>query len=124
MTFEFETKMVQDKMIPYCISFYDGNNTWSMYIDHYINYEFMIKDAFIHLLTDKYNGYVLYGHFMSGFDGIFIMKILSELCEIKPIIKDGKIIELKLKYIYKNKKHTLTIRDSFMILPQPLRKTK
>ena len=42
----------------------------------------------------KYNGYKVYLHNFSNFDGIFLFNILTELSnDIKPIINDGNFIK-------------------------------
>jgi len=53
----------------------------------------MIKVAIQSLMFRKYNGYKIYLHNFSHFDGVFLLKIISELSDdIKPIIRDNKII--------------------------------
>jgi DNA polymerase type B, organellar and viral len=59
----------------------------------------MLKDSINFLLKPKYSGYKVYAHNFSYFDGIFLMKFLTEVDGIvKPVIRDGKFIETKIFY--------------------------
>lgn len=50
----------------------------------------------------KYDGYKVYLHNFSNFDGIFLMKILNNLSDsqrlVNSLINDNKFIEIKLKF--------------------------
>jgi|SRR5882724_790229 len=71
----------------------------------------------------KYSGYRVYLHNFSQFDSIFLLKILSNLSEyIKPIIRDGRIIDLRVKYGEAKNKMSLYFRESYLILPGYLEK--
>jgi len=80
----------------------------------------MMNVAIASILIKKYNNYKIYVHNLSNFDGIFLLKILASLknCFIKPIIKDGKMINIELTS-YKIK---INFRDSLLMLPLSLRK--
>jgi len=56
----------------------------------------MLRSAIKYLMKPKYNNYRIYIHNFSFFDAIFLLRILSELTHIniKPIIRDGRIIDL------------------------------
>nr|YP_009649331.1 DNA polymerase family B [Rhizopogon vinicolor]QDA23246.1 DNA polymerase family B [Rhizopogon vinicolor] len=110
-------------MTPYCICFYDGKSSKSFYLTDYKDSQEMLKFAISSLLKRKYKGYKIYVHNLSNFDGIFLLKILSSINHIKvqPILKDGKIINLKLNYDSINS-YQINFRDSFLILPSSLRK--
>jgi hypothetical protein len=65
----------------------------------------------------KYNGFRVYLHNFSNFDGIFLLNILSKLSNnIKPIINDDKLIDIKFKF----GKYSLLFRDSYLLLPSSL----
>lgn len=99
-------------MIPYCICLYDGSNYKVFYITDYDHLgsnltikeksDLMLKDSVLFLLKPKYSGYKVYAHNFSYFDGIFLMKILTEIDGVvKPVIRDGKFIETKIFYDWK-----------------------
>jgi hypothetical protein len=119
MTMDIETQVIDNVMIPYCICFYDGNNKISFYLNEYNSHEEMLKKALLFIMRRKYNGYKIYVHNLSNFDGIFIIKILSSIEDIyiKPVIKDDKIIELKIMF----NKYNIIFRDSFLMLPTSLK---
>ena len=68
----------------------------------------------------------IYAHNFSGFDGIFLLRHLLNYDggEIKPLIKEGKIYNIKLSFYNKvgNTNYVIYIRDSLLILPQSLYK--
>jgi guanylate kinase len=144
-------------MIPYCICLYDGSNYKVFYITDYENLnlttkeqsEKMLKDSINFLLKPEYSGYIIYAHNFSYFDGIFLMKIFTEIdCIVKPIIRDGKFIETKIYFDWKKGysaetieltnnisndkilktinekaktcKHNISFRDSLLLLPAKL----
>lgn len=83
----------------------------------------MILTAIKSLLRNKYNNYSVYAHNLSGFDGIYLIRILSELGLNKPIIKDGKMISIPLSFtINPTKQGRITFKDSLLLLPGSLRK--
>lgn len=119
MTMDLETRTLYGIMLPYCISIYDGNIVSSFYITDYNNSDEMLEIAIKSVMRRKYNQYKIYLHNFSQFDSIFLLKILSNLSDnIKPIIRDGSIIDLKLKF----NNYILYFRDSYLLLPSSLRK--
>ena len=82
----------------------------------------------------KYNRHNIYLHNFSYFDGIFIFKILTNLVpskSIQPLIRDGRIINLKVEFDVVNKKNTkkdknikyhINFRDSYLLLTASLSK--
>ena len=61
----------------------------------------------------------------SKFDGIFLLKHLAQLSDdIKPIMRDSDMIELRFKFGTKNNKgkypYTLYFRYSLLLLPASL----
>jgi hypothetical protein len=57
----------------------------------------MIINCIKEIMIKKYDNYKIYIHNFSGFDGIFLLKILANLGECKPIIPKGKIISIRFK---------------------------
>jgi hypothetical protein len=92
----------------------------------------LIVAAFSFILHAKYSGYTIYFHNFAGFDANFIVKhlIALESIDLQPIAKNGKLIELKIKYgkrVEPNKsgsiyKYSVKIYDSMLILPSSLDK--
>jgi len=124
ITLDLETKIVDGIMYPYCSSIYDGKNTKSFYILDYINdnnlysiedqSKSLLKDTISYLLKSKYSGYKVYSHNFSYFDGIFLMKIFSELnLLIKPIIREDRFIETKIFFESKNIKEKIIQNNEF-----------
>lgn len=107
-------------MTPYAICFFDGKKVKSFYLTDYKDSNEMLTFAISSLLKRKHTGYKVYVHNLSNFDGIFILKVLSSLedISIKPIIKDGKFIEVKIMF----NKYNIKFRDSFLMLPASLSK--
>jgi len=59
----------------------------------------MLEAAITSIMIERYNGYKVYLHNFSKFDGIFLLKILSNLSDwIEPIIRDGQIINIQFSY--------------------------
>lgn len=124
ITMDLETRNINGTLEPICIStfFVDGNEDKSenYYLNRFTSPENMLKTAIESLLRPKFNDYKVYLHNFSNFDGIFMIKILSEIStKVKPIIKDGRIINISVKYGKKNN-YTLHFRDSYLILPSSL----
>jgi DNA polymerase type B, organellar and viral len=155
ITYDIETKTIDGLMIPYCVCLYDGSNYKVFYITDYDHLnltikeksDIMLKDSITFLLKPKYSGYKVYAHNFSYFDGIFLMKFLTEIDGIvKPVIRDGKFIETKIFYDWKDSsnkpeennnsinenifkennnkakscKHNISFRDSLLLLPNKL----
>lgn len=110
-------------MTPYSLCFYDGKVSKSFYLTDYKDSQEMLRFAISSLLKRKYTGYKIYVHNLSNFDGIFILKILSSIDHINvhPIIKDGKMINIKLTYDNINN-YQISFRDSYLMLPSSLNK--
>jgi DNA polymerase type B, organellar and viral len=83
----------------------------------------MLEESIKYLMRRKYDKNKIYLHNFSYFDGIFLLRILSKLTkDIKPIIRDGRLIDIKFTYYVEKSKYTLYFRDSYLILPSSLRK--
>ena len=72
-------------------------------------------------MVRKYDKHKIYVHNLSNFDGVFILKILASLpfTNIKPIMRDGKIIDIQLSY---GRGYNIYFRDSLLFLPASLDK--
>ena len=74
-------------------------------------------------MRKKYNQYKVYVHNFSHFDGVFLLGILSSLSDkLKPIIRDGRIIDLSFEFGEGKTKYKLYFRDSYLLLPASLRR--
>lgn len=96
---------------------YDGKKTFSWFNNN-------PKDLYKHILRRKYDGYTIYAHNLSLFDIVFLFKYLPELkllgFTVQIIKKENKYIYIK---IYNNKKNiSITLRDSYLLLPSSLSK--
>jgi DNA polymerase type B, organellar and viral len=121
LVMDLETRNINNIMIPYCISIYDGKTPVSFYLTEYKNSDEMLTTAVNYLMKRKYNQYKIFLHNLSYFDGIFLIKIISDLSKtIKPIIRDGRIIDLNLQF--NNNKSSIYFRDSYLLLPASLKK--
>jgi DNA polymerase elongation subunit (family B) len=95
LTFDIETLIKDNIHVPYCVCWFDGNNLNSYFINKFIDRKEIITQAIKDIMTKKYDNYKIYIHNLSGFDGIFLLKILAELGIVKPIIHNQKIISIK-----------------------------
>jgi hypothetical protein len=77
----------------------------------------MIKTAIKDIMIKKYDNYKIYIHNLGGFDGIFFLKILGDLGQIKPIIHNGDLISIEFKF----KGYIITFKDSLQMLIVQLR---
>ena len=77
----------------------------------------MIINCIKELMIKKYDNYKIYIHNLAGFDANFLLKILVNLGEVKPIIHYNKIIFIGFKY----NGYTVTFKDSQQMLIKSLR---
>jgi len=109
ITMDLETKSINGVLEPYCVSIFDGKKAYSFYITDYNgSSDLMMKASIKFILKRKYNNYKIYLHNFSHFDGVFLMKVISEVVDIsniKPIIRDNKIINLKISFLPENIKN-------------------
>lgn len=117
ITFDIETLLINNVQVPYLYSMFDGQKSYSWFTDS-------PEQLFKQLLTKKYKNYLVYAHNLSKFDLVFIFKYLSTLknkgFKIKLLIRDQNIISISI--INRNKNISITIRDSYLILPASLSK--
>lgn len=121
-TFDIETYPLTAgstvELRPYAIAFYDGVSVNSYYLSDYKNDIEMITEALSGMLSPKYKGFTFFAHNMSGFDGVFILDILSNFKDIniQPIMRDNTILCLIITY----KGCRFYIKDSLHFLPSKL----
>jgi len=116
---DLETRTIDGIMTPYAISIYDGKDKISFYLSDYPTSDEMLIAAISSLLRKKYDQYKIYIHNFSHFDSIFMIKVLSNMnLTMSPIIRDGRIIDLKISW----KKYSIYMRDSYLLLPSSLAK--
>jgi DNA polymerase type B, organellar and viral len=120
ITLDIETRVINNVIKPYCVCYFDGKNSFSFYLTDFNNEEALLKETILSLFNEKYHNFIIYIHNLSYFDGIFLLKSLSSIDDIrvKPLMKDGKIFNIEL--IYNGIK--IHFRDSLLILPNSLRK--
>jgi len=105
---DLETKNISGTLVPYCVSIFDGKKAYSFYITDYNgSSDLTMKTALSFLLKRKFNKHRVFLHNFSYFDGIFLIRVISEIVDtknIKPIIRDNKIISLRVKFYLKTLK--------------------
>ena len=124
ITLDIETyKDAENIMHVYCVSFFDGEASKSFFVNDYDNLDSMLTDLFKTLFVTKNNNKLLFIHNSSMFDLIFLLKHLASYPNItmKPILKDGKFINLSIKY-GKNGGFNINLRDSYLLLTSSLAK--
>lgn len=114
---DIETFIKDGVHVAFTISFFNGTDSNSYYITDYKNSENMIINCIKELMIRKYDNYKIYIHNLSGFDANFLLKILANLGEIKPIIHDNKIISIT----FKMNGYVVTFKDSQQMLIGSLR---
>nr|CAA36327.1 DNA polymerase [Neurospora intermedia] len=114
---------VDSIMFPILMSVYNGKFVKSFLFSQSA-WETEMMNAFKSIMLRKYDGYKVYTHNFSYFDGIFIIDILSRLGEVKPFMRNGKILKLTFNFTLPNskRKYTLYFMDSLLILPDSLDK--
>src|SRR6266849_1506495 len=83
----------------------------------------MLKNAVKSFMNRKYDKYRIYFHNFSYFDGVFMLRVLSQISDkISIKQRDGRIISISFKYLVGKTYYTLFFHDSLLILPQSLDK--
>jgi hypothetical protein len=89
------------------------------YLGDFKNSEEMLLTAIKVLMKRKFDGYRIYFHNFSNFDGIFYLSLLSKLSNfINPIINDTMMVNIQFKF---EKRYRLYFRDSYLLLPVSLK---
>lgn len=83
-------------LVPYLISFYDGDSCTSNYVTNFSNHKEMILDLLNKLIVAKYDGFKVYAHNLSNFDSLFLLDILNQYFSVKIIRNKGRIISIKI----------------------------
>ncbi len=125
ITLDIETRTIDNIMEPYCISIYDGSKFNTFYLSDFKNSKEMLINAISALMKRSYNGYKVYIHNLSHFDGIFLLRILSSIpnTNLTPIMKEGKMISLKFSWnTNSTKTYSIDFKDSLLMLPNSLSK--
>lgn len=118
ITMDLETRNLNGVLSPYCVSVYDGKKISSFYLTDYKDSTELLESSILSIMKRKYNGCRVYLHNFSNFDGIFLLNILINLSDdIKPIINDDKLIDIKFKFANYN----LYFRDSYLLLPSSIK---
>ena len=82
-----------------CLVYMMDREKLSFYLEDYSNSDSMLESAIESLLRNQnIIKYKVYIHNFSNFDSIFILRVFIkyESLTIRPIIRDGRIIELKI----------------------------
>lgn len=124
ITLDLETRTLYGIISPYCVGIYDGKIESSFYLSDYNNSDEMMITAIKSLMKRKYHGWNVYIHNLSHFDGIFLLRLITQVGNLKPTLKDGNIINLNLSWKNSNGKsvYDINFRDSLLLLPNSLRK--
>jgi hypothetical protein len=128
MTLDLETRTIDGKMVPICMSLYDGKISKTFLFKDHKNWQADMENAFKTLMKRVYRYKKIYVHNFSYFDSIFMIDILSKLGTIKPMIRDNRIIQLNFSFFNKNEKtgknskraNTIIFYDSYLLLPASL----
>src|ERR1700721_2821528 len=126
LTYDLETRVINNRMTPYCCCTYDGKNKNSFYLTDFIDVRDMLINSIKSLLIRKYNNYKIYVHNLSKFDAVFLLRVLAEIPNlyIDPIIRDGRIINIKMSYLPTKdtkKPYVFEFRSSLLLLPSSLK---
>lgn len=123
ITMDIETKSENGVMTPVAICIYNGIYSNKFYLTDYNNINHMLKTAIKTILQPKYHNYKVYLHNFSNFDAYYLLSIISSLCpDVSPIIRDGKILDLKVKFVNNKANYIIYFRDSYLLLPASLAK--
>lgn len=76
ITLDLETVNINGNLIPYAASYYDGKDTKAFYSNDYSDHNEMLKACIQSIMIRKYNGFKVYIHNFSKFDGIFYLIFL------------------------------------------------
>jgi hypothetical protein len=127
LTLDIETRLINNIITPYCISIFNGTKATSFYLSVNKNVNEMLLSCIRTLIKSTHDSYKIYVHNLSSFDGIFLLRILSNIpgAKLNPVIKDGKMINLAISWKKTEnslKSYKIDFRDSLLLLPVSLRK--
>jgi hypothetical protein len=119
ITMDLETKAINGILTPYCVSIFNGSSVSSFYITDFKDSTELLINAVKSLMKKEYDGYKIYLHNFSYFDGIFLLSIITSLSnKVKILIRDGRIIDVKVGF----EKSKIFFRDSLLMIPISLAK--
>jgi hypothetical protein len=119
ITMDLETKSINGILTPYCVSIFNGKTVSSFYITDFKDSKELLENAIKSLMKKEYNGYKIYLHNFSYFDGIFLLSIITALSDdVKILIRDSRIIDVKVGF----EKSKIFFRDSLLMIPISLAK--
>jgi hypothetical protein len=129
-TFDIETYTTPSGLItPYASGWYNGvtGKYKTYYITDYKNdCDIMLSTALRDLSST--NPGTVYVHNLSKFDAYFILKIIYDIFDVKPLYKDRIILQLDMTlktFITNSKKYNkkrMVLKDSFLLLPESLKR--
>ena len=114
-------------MNPISVGIYDGKEYQTFFITDYMNSvapaEQMLRDSFNYLMQGKYNNYHIYLHNFSKFDGVFLLKIISNLdAKVNLLIRDNNLLTISISFEINDDKYKIHLHDSLLLLPASLEK--
>jgi hypothetical protein len=116
---DLETKAIDGVLNPYCVSIFNGKTVSSFYITDFKDSNELLENAVKSLMKKEYNGYKVFLHNFSYFDGIFLLSIITSLSnDVKILIRDSRIIDVKVGF----GKNKIYFRDSLLMIPIGLAK--
>lgn len=125
-TLDLETRMDSEGiMTPYCACVYNGEVSTSFYLSDFSNPTHMLKELVLSLLKPENDKHVVYVHNLSGFDAVFLVKVLGELqdatsqVKVNIVKRDSAIINITITFV---NRYVVSIRDSLLMLPSSLKK--
>jgi hypothetical protein len=89
-----------------------------------------LANFFLRFMEPKYHKFILYAHNLSNFDSVFILESLLFISDnynikIEPLIRDNKIISIKLRFGYNKDtgyRYYIEFHDSLLLLMSSLDK--
>ena len=132
LTWDIETRTIDNKMVPYCICVFDGRNKFSFYLSDHKTVGAMLLAAIKLIFTKKgdfykYDGYIVYAHNFSKFDSIFLLKFLSMYSDNhkytldmirSPRWRESDFIEISIS---KPRTFKIKFRDSLLLIQGSLK---
>jgi len=84
-----------------------------------------LADFFFQFIDKKYQKFTLYAHNLANFDIIFILESLIYLTDnynikLQPIMRDNKLIKIRVYYYINNNKYYIDFHDSYQLLNNSL----
>jgi hypothetical protein len=124
LTLDIETRIINNVHKPYLIVFFDGKESVSFFLSDYSSVNEMFEDAILSICRAKYHRHKVYIHNLASFDGIFLLKYLTKIGRVKPLINNGRIIQFQLEYFEPNRDYSIILdfRDSYQILLASLKR--